>query len=123
MAQFELFGCRLGNGTTVCNKAVMEHGDYKTIAHISDAGRIKWYIDDPMDYVPADDLRKIEAWAIADRERYMHQWRMISDLNKYSIMLNTIPYGVLIEHKELKDITDLHSKVSALEKIYFENYA
>lgn len=28
--KFELFmGC-MGNGTTVCNKAVYEHGDYKT---------------------------------------------------------------------------------------------
>lgn len=36
MAKFELFmGC-LGNGVTVCNKAVTEHGDYKKIAHISE---------------------------------------------------------------------------------------
>lgn len=34
MRKFELFmGC-FGNGITVCNKAVMEHGDYKRIAHI-----------------------------------------------------------------------------------------
>lgn len=37
--KFELFmGC-LGNGITVCNKAVMEHGDYKYIAHIRETGK------------------------------------------------------------------------------------
>lgn len=36
--KFELFcGC-FGNGTTVCNKAVTENGDYKKIAHISEGG-------------------------------------------------------------------------------------
>lgn len=35
---FELFMYCLGNGITVCNKAVMEHNDYKQIAHISANG-------------------------------------------------------------------------------------
>lgn len=56
--KFELFMGHLGNGTTVCNKAVMEHGDYKTIAHISPAGNITWYVKP--DYVPGSDLLKIE---------------------------------------------------------------
>lgn len=29
MKKFELFMCCLGNGTTICNKAVEEYGDYK----------------------------------------------------------------------------------------------
>mgnify|MGYP006888164720 FL=1 len=38
--KFDLFmGC-LGNGVTVCNKAVKENGDYKTIAHIAECGKI-----------------------------------------------------------------------------------
>lgn len=36
------FGC-LGNGMTVCNKAVEEHGDYKKIAHISHDRKITFY--------------------------------------------------------------------------------
>lgn len=48
MAKFELFmGC-LGNGVTVCNKAVTEHGDYKTIAHISEHGHIKLYVSEDL---------------------------------------------------------------------------
>lgn len=40
MKKFELFMCCLGNGTTICNKAVEEYGDYKIIAHIADCGKI-----------------------------------------------------------------------------------
>ena len=37
MRKFELFMGRLGNGVTVCNSAVQEHGDYKMIAQIGRA--------------------------------------------------------------------------------------
>ncbi len=51
MKNFDLFlGC-LGNGITVCNKAVSEHGDYKRVAHISPAGNIRLYVS--ADYIPA----------------------------------------------------------------------
>ena len=59
MKKFELFiGC-LGNGLTVCNKAVDENGDYKTIAHIAECGKITWYVN-PSTYVPGDALLRIE---------------------------------------------------------------
>ena len=51
---FKLFlGC-LGNGVTVCNSAVMEDGDFKMVAHISNEGEITWYVGE--DYPPADAL-------------------------------------------------------------------
>ena len=34
----------LGNGLTVWNRAVEEHGDYQTIAHISNEGEVKYYV-------------------------------------------------------------------------------
>ena len=56
MKKFELwFGC-LGNGTTVCNKAVEENGDYKIIAHISECGNIRWRVKEP--YVPVEDMKQ-----------------------------------------------------------------
>ena len=58
MANFKLFLCLLGNGITVCNKAEMEYGDYKTIAHIAECGKITWYIN-PTN-IPSEDLVKIE---------------------------------------------------------------
>ena len=64
--KFELFIGYLGNGATVCNKAVCENGDYKQIAHISEAGNIKYYV--PVDYIPGDALLRIEHLADTHRE-------------------------------------------------------
>lgn len=64
--KFELFlGC-LGNGITVCNKAVEENGDYKKIAHIAECGKITWHVN-LASCVPGDALLKIEH--IADVKR------------------------------------------------------
>lgn len=123
--KFELFGGCLGNGTTVCNKAVIENGDYKTIAHISNGGRIKWYIKNPQEYVPMKDMKIINGWKHAAREKFMEEWNRLPDIRKYGKMLDTIPYSVLLDHPladQLKACTDLHEKVALLEKIYFEKY-
>lgn len=65
MKKFELFAGCLGNGITFSNKAVMEHGDYKKIAHVSDSGKITWYVK-PAN-IPADARQRIEQEA--DRKR------------------------------------------------------
>ena len=39
MKNFELFMGYLGNGLTVCNKAVEEHGDYKKSAIFNHMGK------------------------------------------------------------------------------------
>ena len=54
--KYELGFGRLGNGTTVWNRLHEVHGDYETIAHISDEGEIKYYRDD----MPADVVQQIE---------------------------------------------------------------
>lgn len=58
MEKFDLFVGYFGNGATVCNKAVHDHGDYKKIAHISPAGNIKLFVRPG--YIPADAMIKIE---------------------------------------------------------------
>lgn len=116
---FELFGGCLGNGTTVCNKAVMENGDYKKIAHISDGGRIKWYVKNPESYVPANDMKIIQDWADAANKKFMEEWNRLPDIKKFEKMLDRIPYSVW---PSLKNCTDLHEKVQLLEKIYLEEY-
>lgn len=122
---FELFGGCLGNGTTVCNKAVIENGDYKVIAHISEGGRIKWYIDNPGEYVPWNAMKIINGWKRAAREKFKAEWNRLSDLKKYEKILDTVPYTVFLDHplkEQLKACANLHEKVGLLEKIYFENY-
>lgn len=68
MKKFELFMCYLGNGLTVCNKAVEEHGEYQHVAHISNAGNIKWYI--PVASIPGPDLLRIEHVADVMAQRF-----------------------------------------------------
>ena len=122
--KFELFGGCLGNGTTVCNKAVIENGDYKTIAHISNGGRIKWYIKNPESYVPADDMKIIQGWAAAANKKFMDDWNRLPDIVKYDRILSRLSYAFLLDHpmkEQLKACTDLHEKVALLEKIYFEH--
>lgn len=125
--KFELFGGCLGNGTTVCNKAVEENGDYKVIAHISDGGRIKWYIKNPESYVPEDSMKIIHGWADSAREKFMEDWNRLPDIKKYSRILDAIGYPFLLDldqetKEKLKACTLLHEKVELLEKIYFEKY-
>lgn len=125
--KFELFGGCLGNGTTVCNKAVEENGDYKKIAHISNGGRIKWYIKNPESYVPAEDMKKIQGWADSARQKFIEEWNRLPDIKKYARILDRLGHPFLLKldpsvKEELKACTDLHEKVLLLEKIYFEKY-
>ena len=122
--KFELFGACLGNGTTVCNKAVEENGDYKMIAHISTKGDIKWFIKNPESYVPEDAMKTIRRWADSAFEEFVQHWQKLSDIQKYSRILDEIGYTVFSQHDlsdALKACNDLHQKVILLEAIYFEN--
>ena len=55
----------LGNGLTVWNRAVEENGDYKTIAHISDEGEIRYYVDG----LPDDIVSRIEQAAAREQQK------------------------------------------------------
>ena len=55
----------LGNGLTVWNKAVEENGDYQTIAHISDEGKIRYYVDG----LPDDVVARIEQAAAREQQK------------------------------------------------------
>ena len=85
---FKLFlGC-LGNGVTVCNSAVMEGGDFKMVAHISNEGKITWYVGE--DYPPADALASIRA--CAEQERAKHEYLR----NVFASQLITGPFSILV---------------------------
>ena len=82
MKKFELFMGHLGNGITVCNKAVEENGDYKTIAHIANCGKITWYVN-PMGYVPSDALLKIEHTANVQHEKWERWLNSMPEIQQY----------------------------------------
>ena len=94
--RFELFmGC-LGNGITVCNKAVMEHGDYKMVAHLSDQGEVKWYVEPG--YTPASDVIKIREAATIQQNKYETWWASLSEAKRYEITLDRMGPSELIAH-------------------------
>lgn len=104
--KFELFMGHLGNGTTICNKAVMEHGDYKTIVHISPAGNIKLYVNP--DYIPLDDMKRIESAAEHNRSEFLRRLNLEVKANPnaaYLKMLDALPIDVFLSYIENKEGT------------------
>lgn len=82
--RFELFmGCLENGIITVCNKAVMEHGDYKVIAHISQQGEVKWYVEPG--YTPASCVIKIREAAAVQQNKYETWWASLSEAKRYEI--------------------------------------
>lgn len=88
--QFELFICHKGNGLTFSNRLEEENGDYKHIAHLSDQGKLTWYV--PYGYTPAQAAMKIremadikanqyDAWlqSLPENDRKMELMRHLTD--------------------------------------------
>ena len=75
---------RKGSGTTVWNRNQSEHGDYKTIAHISDNGKIDWKIK----RIPSEVKKEVEAMAKKSNESVNESisqsdiYKVYSTLNK-----------------------------------------
>lgn len=92
---FKLFlGC-LGNGVTVCNSAVMEDGDFKMVAHISNEGKITWYVSE--DYPPADALASIRACAEQERVKYETWLNGLSPAARREYQLERLPLPEFLE--------------------------
>ena len=115
MKKFKLWmGC-LGNGITVCNSAVMEHGDYKHIAHISNNGKIKLYVSES--YIPVEDMQKIERTAAEHRKTFLTEWNKQSDIRKYEKLLDMCSHSDFMEITNNKELS-LAEKVKRLEEKY-----
>ena len=106
----------MGNGLTVCNSAVMEHEDFKHIAHIQPYGKVKLYVDES--YIPTEDLNKIYAMAEFQRMKYLEWWRKIPLLKRYEMMLDHLSVNEFLEWAKVnKEYKTLEQKVKTLENI------
>ena len=94
MKNFELFICSLGNGLTVCNKAVMEHGDYKHIAHIANCGKITWYVEPSK--IPGDALLRIEHDADAMHANFEKWLDSMPKLIQYEKLVDMVPIDIFL---------------------------
>lgn len=113
--KFELFRGCLGNGITICNKAVMEYGDYKKIGHIGNNGKLKLYVS--TDYIPEDAMEIIQRDMQEQRQKYLKWWNSLSAIEKYSRLLDKLPIGEYLEvisHKEMS----MKEKVAMMEEKY-----
>lgn len=117
MKKFELFMCCLGNGVTVCNKAVEESGDYKAIAHIAECGKVTWYVN-PAHYVPENDLLKIQHCADVQREKWEKWLASMSEPQRYEKLLNAVPVNVMLHAMNLDG--GLPRKIAYLKKVCYE---
>ena len=116
--KFELFMCCLGNGITVCNKAVEVNGDYKQIAHISEHGIIKWYVKP--ENIPGDALLKIEHSANTQREKFIKWLDSISEIEQYSYLLDRVKHEDFMHVcKMSKNLTD---KITYLRSKLYQSY-
>lgn len=113
--KFKLFMCCLGNGITVSNSAVEEHGDYKQIAHISDEGIITYYVTEG--YIPDDSLRVIEREANIQKQKFLSYWNSLTNVQKYEKLLDRMPLCDFLEVCKDKSHS-LAEKVKKLEEKY-----
>ena len=116
MEKFELFMGYLGNGITVCNKAVTENGDYKKIAHIAECGKIHWYVCLDQ-YVPGNELLKIEHAANVQSERW-NKWLMsIPMMQQYAYLLNRVPHADFMHIMRMD--SSIWDKIQYLKQAYY----
>lgn len=113
--KFELwFGC-LGNGTTVCNKAVTENGDYKKIAHISEGGNIRIYVAES--YIPAAEMEKIKAMANRDKAEFIKRFESLPEFYQYGKILGRVQHQKFMEF--IGDKRPLSEKLPAMREYYY----
>ena len=113
--KFKLWMGYLGNGITVCNSMVKESGDYKTIAHISNTGRIQYYVSNG--YIPACDVKRIEEAAERQRQEFLSYWNSLNDIQKYEKLLDVCKHSDFMEVVQDKTTT-LSEIVKRLENKY-----
>ena len=119
-SHFELFMCCLGNGTTLCNKAVTECGDYKTIGHISNAGNVKLYVKP--DYIPEKDMQTIRRVATQDRNRFIDRLELELRHNPgavYEQMLDCLTTAEFLEHTSKRG-RGLENAIRSLMPVFIE---
>lgn len=113
--KFEIGFFCMGNGLTVCNRAVMEHGDYKTVAWISPAGKIHYRASEK--YVPAWAMEKIRSHAENLRWAFVKNFESLPEGTQYFRILDSVPTGNMLEFLNLPGT--ISEKLPAMRKYYY----
>lgn len=95
MLKYDIMFCSLGNGVTVCNRNQIKNGDYKTIAHISAGGNVKYYED--KNKMPDYAVKSIENMAALERKKFQENFIKKPKPQQYEIILDALPIDKLLE--------------------------
>lgn len=121
MEKFELWlGC-FGNGLTVCNKAVEVNGDYKTVAHISNAGNIELYVKES--YIPREDMERIKEVAENNKKSFIEKLKADIKVNPsmvYRKMLEELSASEFCEFTKKSDSLGIADKIKILIPMYLK---
>ena len=114
----------LGNGLTVWNRAVKEHGEYQTIAHVSNEGKIKYYVDG----LPDDIVARIEQAAEQEKQKalfdtiYKIGSRVYLDGKPFEI-IRTNDWNVVLMDRSLQNPKPrLEPKDSFIQLVWHNEY-
>ena len=103
---YDLMFGRLGNGTTVCNRASEENGDYPTIAHIDDCGAIHWYV--APEKLPPYVLEDVAASARRDMESFKEKFLRMDRLHALAAVYDTFPQAAMPNDLSGKTVQQLY---------------
>lgn len=117
MGKFELFMGYLGNGLTVCNKAIEEHGDYKHICHIQPYGRITWYVKP--ESVPEDARKTIFNESEKMRSEYDSFLEKMPVYERYGYLLDNVSLQAMLDVFVMKDKT-VEQKCEYLKQVLYQ---
>lgn len=116
MEKFELFiGC-IGNGVTVFNKAIIEYGDYKKIAHIAECGKITWYVEPSK--IPGDALLRIEHDSDAMYANFEKWIESMPKSKQYEKLVDMVPLNVFLYVSNLGG--GIERKIEYLKNVIYQ---
>ena len=101
MKEVDLMFCCLGNGVTVCDRSRMEHGDYKTVAHIEPCGAVKLYDAT----LPPDALEKIDAHAAAQARNFKHGFIHLGRAAALEMLYDRMTISQFVAYESSKEQT------------------
>lgn len=112
---FELFAGYLGNGITICNKTAMENGDYKQVAHISEGGNIRLWVDES--YIPTEEMEKIKRMAENQKKEFQKRFESLPDMKQYEIILDNVSCTKFLEY--VQDKKPVAEKLPGMREYYY----
>lgn len=91
--KFELFMGYFGNGVSVRNRAIREHGAYKYICHIAECGKISWYVQP--ESIPEKALQEIKQMAEKCNADFEEKLKRMEESQRYFYLCDMVSVDVL----------------------------